>query len=204
MAWNQFVGITMLLYALTNPVGAVPIFLAMTRKVESVKIHRIIVLASAAVAVFFMGSALLGKQILNFFNVGLDDFRIAGGLLALMIAFEMFQAQYGRFIQVADETARDEVDIHGLSDHTLCFSAACGAGRAEHHDHSVQRQSRMASQSTACNCFAARSAPNWTYAVDGRSNRAPSRQNRHQRHDACDGAYRRRDRREFHHDWHQE
>jgi small neutral amino acid transporter SnatA (MarC family) len=55
MAWNQFVGITMLLYALTNPVGAVPIFLAMTRKVESVKIHRIIVLASAAVAVFFMG-----------------------------------------------------------------------------------------------------------------------------------------------------
>jgi multiple antibiotic resistance protein len=55
MAWNQFVGITMLLYALTNPVGAVPFFLAMTRKVESVQIHRIIILASAAVAVFFMG-----------------------------------------------------------------------------------------------------------------------------------------------------
>jgi multiple antibiotic resistance protein len=65
MAWNQFVGITMLLYALTNPVGAVPIFLAMTRKVESVQIHRIIILASAAVAVFFMSSALLGKQILS-------------------------------------------------------------------------------------------------------------------------------------------
>ena len=45
-----------------------------------------------------MTSALLGNQVLNFFNVRLDDFRIAGGLLALMIAFEMFQAQYGRFI----------------------------------------------------------------------------------------------------------
>jgi multiple antibiotic resistance protein len=55
MAWNQFVGITMLLYALTNPVGAIPIFLVMTRKVESVKTHRIIILASAAVAVFFCG-----------------------------------------------------------------------------------------------------------------------------------------------------
>ena len=83
MAWNQFVGITALLYALTNPVGAIPIFLAMTRNAESVKRHRIITLASAAVADFFVGSALLGKQILNFFNVGLDDFRIAGGLLAL-------------------------------------------------------------------------------------------------------------------------
>jgi hypothetical protein len=29
MAWNQFIGITMLLFALTNPVGAIPIFLAM-------------------------------------------------------------------------------------------------------------------------------------------------------------------------------
>ena len=126
MAWNQFVGITMLLYALTNPVGAVPIFLAMTRKVESVKIHRIIILASGAVAVFFMGSALLGKQILNFFNVGLDDFRIAGGLLALMIAFEMFQAQYGRFIQVADETAHGEVDIHGLAITPFAFPLLVG------------------------------------------------------------------------------
>lgn len=79
MAWNQFVGITILLYALTNPVGAIPIFLAMTCQVESVKIHRIIVRASAAIAIFFVGSALLGKQILNFFNVGLDDFRVAGG-----------------------------------------------------------------------------------------------------------------------------
>src|SRR6185437_6187720 len=101
-------------------------FLAMMRKVESVKIHRIIILASAAVAVFFIGSALLGKQILNFFNVGLDDFRIAGGLLALMIAFEMFQAQYGRFIQVADETARDEVDIHGLAITPFAFPLLVG------------------------------------------------------------------------------
>jgi MarC family integral membrane protein len=45
----RHVGTTILLYALTNPVGAIPIFLAMTRQVQSVKIHRIIVRASAAV-----------------------------------------------------------------------------------------------------------------------------------------------------------
>ncbi|MGY3609996.1 MULTISPECIES: MarC family protein [unclassified Bradyrhizobium] len=62
----------------------------------------------------------------RFFNVGLDDFRIAGGLLALMIAFEMFQAQFGRYIQVADETARDEVDIHGLAITPFAFPLLVG------------------------------------------------------------------------------
>lgn len=115
MAWNKFIGITMLLYALTNPVGVIPIFLALTRQAGSIKTHRIILLACAAVAVFFVGSAMLGKEILQFFNVGLDDFRIAGGLLALVIAFEMFQAQYGKFIPRADEASGSEIDIHGLA-----------------------------------------------------------------------------------------
>jgi multiple antibiotic resistance protein len=115
MAWNQFVGITMLLYALTNPVGAIPIFLSMTRPAGSVNRHRIIILACTAVAIFFVGAALLGKEILAFFDVGLDDFRIAGGLLAIVIALEMFQAQYGKFIQPASGVDSCEADIHGLA-----------------------------------------------------------------------------------------
>jgi small neutral amino acid transporter SnatA (MarC family) len=76
----------------------------LTRRSGGAKIHRIIVIASAAVAIFLIGS-VLGKKILDFFNVGLDDFRIAGGLPALFIAFEMFQAHYGKLITVS---RRDE------------------------------------------------------------------------------------------------
>lgn len=126
MAWNKFVGITMLLYALTNPVGVIPIFLGLTRKSQHIKAHRIILLASAAVAVFLTGSVLLGKQILDFFNIGLDDFRIAGGLLALFIAFEMFQAHYGGFMQSVDEKADAELDIHGVAITPLAFPLLVG------------------------------------------------------------------------------
>jgi small neutral amino acid transporter SnatA (MarC family) len=42
-----------------------------------VKTHRIIILACSAVAIFFVGSALLGREILAFFNVGLDGFRLS-------------------------------------------------------------------------------------------------------------------------------
>jgi multiple antibiotic resistance protein len=127
MAWNQFVGITMLLYALTNPVGAIPIFSSMTRRAGSVNRHRIIILACTAVAIFFVGAALLlGKEILAFFDVGLDDFRIAGGLLAIVIALEMFQAQYGKFIQPAGSVDSGEVDIHGLAITPFAFPLLVG------------------------------------------------------------------------------
>jgi len=126
VAWHKFVGITMLLYALTNPVGVIPIFLGLTKRAQHVKAHRIIVLASVAVAVFLSGSVLLGKQVLTFFNVGLDDFRIAGGLLALFIAFEMFQAHYGGFMQSLDEKAAAETDIHGVAITPLAFPLLVG------------------------------------------------------------------------------
>ncbi len=126
MAWNQFVGTTILLYALTNPVGAIPVFLAMTGRAGSLKTHRIIVLTCTAVAIFFVGSAMFGKEILAFFSVGLNDFRIAGGLLVLVIAFEMFQAQYGKFIPRADETNFSEVDIHGLAIPPFAFPLLVG------------------------------------------------------------------------------
>jgi hypothetical protein len=119
MSWNQFIGITVLIYALTNPVGAIPIFLQLTRQAGSVKTHRIIILACSAVAMFFAGSALPGKEILDFFNIGLDDFRIAGWLLALpWVCYYAF-----------------------------CLPATCWACRTEHHNYAFQRQSRLDCQS---------------------------------------------------------
>ena len=87
---------------------------------------RIIFLASIAVAAFLIISILLGKQILSFFNVGLDDFRIAGGLLALFIAFEMFQARYGGIMQTSEEKNEAESDIHGIAITPLAFPLLVG------------------------------------------------------------------------------
>ena len=67
-----------------------------------------------------------GEQILTFFNVGLDDFRIAGGLLALFIAFEMFQAHYGDLIQTIEERAEAESEVHGIAVTPLAFPLLVG------------------------------------------------------------------------------
>ncbi len=126
MAWNKFVGITMLLYGLINPIGVIPIYLHLIRQTADVRAHRIIVLASVAVAGLLIATTLFGRQILEFFNVGVDDFRIAGGLLALFIAFEMFQAHYGGFMQTLEERREAESDLHSIAITPLAFPLLVG------------------------------------------------------------------------------
>lgn len=126
MPWNKFIGITMLLYGLINPIGVIPIYTKLIGHRQSIKAHRIIVTASIAVACLLIAAALFGEQILTFFNVGLDDFRIAGGLLALFIAFQMFQAHYGDLIQTIQEQAEAEGEVHGIAVTPLAFPLLVG------------------------------------------------------------------------------
>lgn len=126
MQLNEFIGITMLLYALANPVGVIPIFLELTHSHKNIKAPRVILIASIAVAGFLIVSIVLGRQILTFFNVGLDDFRIAGGLLVLFISFEMFQARYSGIMQTLDEKAEAAIDVHHIAITPLAFPLLVG------------------------------------------------------------------------------
>lgn len=126
MTWHRFVGITLLLFGLINPIGVIPIYLSLVRKASAPRAHRLIVAAALAVVTLLVVFAAFGEQILSFFSVGLDDFRIAGGLLALFIAFEMFQAHYGGFIQTLDEKIEAESDLHGIAITPLAFPLLVG------------------------------------------------------------------------------
>ncbi|HVV72757.1 MAG TPA: MarC family protein [Verrucomicrobiae bacterium] len=124
VTWHRLIGTTMLLYGLINPIGVIPFYINLVNGARDSKAPRIIGVASLAVACLLICAALLGQEILNFFNVGLDDFRIAGGLLALFIAFEMFQAHYGGFMQTLEE--RLEADLHGIAITPLAFPLLVG------------------------------------------------------------------------------
>jgi len=116
----------MLLYGLINPIGIIPIYMHLMRKTAEAQAYRIILHAAVAVACLLITAALFGREILAFFSVGLDDFRIAGGLLALVIAFEMFQAHYGGFLQTIEERLEAESDLHGIAITPLAFPLLVG------------------------------------------------------------------------------
>lgn len=77
------------LFAIMNPIANLPIFLSLTSDMGEAEQRRTAVLISATVAVGCIVSALAGSAILGFFGLDVNHFRLAGGLIVLLIALSM-------------------------------------------------------------------------------------------------------------------
>ena len=73
------------LFALLNPIGMLPVFISYTAS-ERKEVQRLVALFfSLTVMALLLVFLLIGSPILQFFGVSLDSFRIAGGILLLII-----------------------------------------------------------------------------------------------------------------------
>lgn len=77
------------LFAIMNPVANVPVFLSLTQGSSDAERRRIAVTALIAVSAGCVVAAVASEAILNVFGVIINDFRLAGGLLVLLIALSM-------------------------------------------------------------------------------------------------------------------
>ncbi len=77
------------LFAIMNPLTILPLFLAMTSGLSAAQ-QRVTGMAVAGyAAILAVVISLGGQQILDFFSIDVDDFRVAGGLVLSMIALGM-------------------------------------------------------------------------------------------------------------------
>jgi multiple antibiotic resistance protein len=84
------------LLALINPIGAIPFFISLTTQQTEQEKFRTIKVASISVAIVVALSALLGQQIIGFFNITVASLQVGGGLIMIMMAMNMLNAQTGR------------------------------------------------------------------------------------------------------------
>jgi multiple antibiotic resistance protein len=105
---QEYLRFLVTLTAVLDPFLAVPIFLAVTasRSVRS----RVVLVRMVAVTVFAVlaAAALLGETILELIGASLAAFRVGGGLVLLLMALAMLNAQIGRVRQTEEETAELE------------------------------------------------------------------------------------------------
>ncbi len=110
------------LFAIMNPVANVPVFLSLTRGASDAERRRIAVTSLTAVSVGCVVAAVAGEAILRVFGVSIDDFRLAGGLLVLLIALSMLhgqtstqQAPTDKERQALDRSDADSVALYPLA-----------------------------------------------------------------------------------------
>lgn len=81
------------LLAIVNPFAAVPFFIHYTQGYGRRQRQRTIWISSFSAFVVIAVSALLGLQILQFFNISLASFQVGGGMLLLTSSLSMLNAQ---------------------------------------------------------------------------------------------------------------
>lgn len=115
------------LLALINPVGAVPFFLSLTTGQSDRERRRTIRVASISVFCVIAVTTLFGQQIISFFGISVGSLEVGGGIIMLLMAINMLNAQIGNARATAEE--RDEAESkHSIAVVPLAIPLLTGPG----------------------------------------------------------------------------
>lgn len=91
MNWEVWLSTFGVIFAIIDPFGFVPIFLSLTAKDDDQKRRRMLTTACLAAFGFLFFFALLGTHILKLFGISVPALQISGGLILLVMGFDMLQ-----------------------------------------------------------------------------------------------------------------
>ena len=88
---------TIALFVVMDPIGSVPLFIAMTQKMDRQERASVTKTAVITAAILLIVFAVAGTQILSIFGVTIASFMVAGGVLLFIVAIELLTHGEWRF-----------------------------------------------------------------------------------------------------------
>ena len=103
-----YIKIFVAMIVIVNPLGIMPVFVAMTASQTDGQRKTIARLAAVTVAAALLISALLGERVLEVFGISLASFKVGGAVLIMLNAVAMMQAMPARDKQTPEEALEAE------------------------------------------------------------------------------------------------
>jgi multiple antibiotic resistance protein len=94
---NELTRSTIALFVVIDPLGSVPLFVALTNKMDKAQRKRTSELAILTAASLLIIFAIGGTQILSIFGINIQSFMIAGGILLFILSIELLTHGGWRF-----------------------------------------------------------------------------------------------------------
>jgi multiple antibiotic resistance protein len=116
------------LFAIMNPIANVPVFLSLTSGASDAERRKVAVTAWVAVSIGCVVAAVAGSSILGMFGVSIDDFRLAGGLLVLLIALSMLHGSANSQQAPTDKERKDLAETDSVAIYPLAIPLLLGPG----------------------------------------------------------------------------
>jgi len=103
LGWNEYVKMFVAVLALLDPLMATLIFVDLTSTESRPRRASIAFLACGTAAMLLIMSVIIGEMVLKLFGISLHAFKVAGGLLLLLMSISMLQARIGTIKQTPEE-----------------------------------------------------------------------------------------------------
>ena len=145
--WSEYTRFFIALFVILDPFASVPIFLALTKNYSGSEQHRIAKVASLTVLLVLVIASLTGEALLNGMGTSLASFRVGGGIVLLLMALAMLQAQTDTVRTTPEEEAeagdRESIAIVPLAIPLLAGPGAISTVIIEMHRSSTEYHTPM-------------------------------------------------------------
>ena len=122
-----YVKIFVAMIVIVNPVGIMPVFVAMTAHTSEAERKKIARIASVSVFIVLLVSAVLGERVLEMFGISIASFKVGGAILVMTAALSMMQAMPTRDKQTPEE-AKEAEDKASIAVVPLAIPLLAGPG----------------------------------------------------------------------------
>ncbi|MBL8519125.1 MAG: NAAT family transporter [Betaproteobacteria bacterium] len=122
-----YVKVFVAMIVIVNPIGIVPVFVAMTANQTDAQRHNIARIAAITVGVVLLVSVVAGEKVLELFGISMAAFKVGGAILILLNAVAMMQAMPARDKQTPEE-AREAEDKASIAVVPLGLPLLAGPG----------------------------------------------------------------------------
>ncbi len=112
-------------FTLTNPLGAMPIFMTMTMELDAERRKKVALRATIVSFVIMLGFAVSGDFLFRFFGISINSLRIVGGIIFLIMGMDMLQA---RLVKTKVKESEVRSYVNDISVTPLAIPMLCGPG----------------------------------------------------------------------------
>ncbi|RFC33680.1 MAG: multiple antibiotic resistance protein [Candidatus Nitrotoga sp. MKT] len=103
--FTEYTKIFISLFAILDPIGIIPVIILFTSGMTAPKRAQVGRIASMAVCAILLVALLIGQPLLAFFGISISSFRVAGGILLMLMAFKMLNGNLYTSIEADNDGA---------------------------------------------------------------------------------------------------
>jgi multiple antibiotic resistance protein len=126
LEYTDYLKIFIALLAVVDPLAAMPIIVSITLRDKSAELKTIARTVVLSVTIVLLAALFLGQQVLIFFGISINSFRVSGGILLMLMSISMLQGKISETVR-NEEEAKDEAKQTAIVPLSIPLLAGPGA-----------------------------------------------------------------------------